>query len=27
MEIKAPTYHLMEIKDEQPVLMRFILDL
>ena len=27
MEIKAPTYHLMEIKDEKPVLMRFILDL
>jgi SHS2 domain-containing protein len=27
MEIKAPTYHLMEIKDEKQVLMRFILDL
>jgi len=27
MEIKAPTYHLMEIKDGKPVLMRFILDL
>ena len=27
MEIKAPTYHLMEIKDEKPILMRFILDL
>lgn len=27
MEIKAPTYHLMEIKEEKPVLMRFILDL
>ena len=27
MEIKSPTYHLMEIKDEKPVLMRFILDL
>ncbi len=27
MEIKAPTYHLMEIKDEKPVLMQFILDL
>jgi SHS2 domain-containing protein len=27
MEIKAPTYHLMEIKDEKPVLMRFLLDL
>lgn len=26
MEIKAPTYHLMEIKEEKPVLMRFILD-
>lgn len=27
MEIKAPTYHLMEIKEEKPILMRFILDL
>ncbi|MDE1814184.1 MAG: archease [Thaumarchaeota archaeon] len=27
MEIKAPTYHLMEIKTEKPVLMQFILDL
>jgi len=27
MEIKAPTYHLMEIKEEKPVLMQFILDL
>jgi SHS2 domain-containing protein len=27
MEIKAPTYHLMEIKDEKQVLMRFLLDL
>ena len=27
MEIKSPTYHLMEIKDERPVLMRFLLDL
>ena len=27
MEIKAPTYHLMEIKEEKPFLMRFILDL
>lgn len=27
MEIKSPTYHLMEIKDEKPVLMRFLLDL
>lgn len=27
MEIKAPTYHLMEIKEDRPVLMRFILDL
>lgn len=27
MEIKAPTYHLMEIREEKPVLMRFLLDL
>lgn len=27
LEIKAPTYHLMEIKEEKPVVMRFILDL
>ena len=27
MEIKSPTYHLMEIRDEKPVLMRFLLDL
>jgi len=27
MEIKAPTYHLMEIKEGKQVLMRFILDL
>ncbi|MDE1845552.1 MAG: archease [Thaumarchaeota archaeon] len=27
MEIKSPTYHLMEIKGEKPVLMQFILDL
>lgn len=27
MEIKSPTYHLMEIKDEKPVVMRFLLDL
>lgn len=27
MEIKAPTYHLMEIRDEKPILMRFLLDL
>ena len=27
MEIKAPTYHLMEIKEEKPILMQFILDL
>ncbi len=27
LEIKAPTYHLMEIKEGKPVLMRFILDL
>ncbi len=27
LEIKAPTYHLMEIKEEKPVIMRFLLDL
>ncbi len=27
LEIKAPTYHLMEIKEDKPVLMRFLLDL
>lgn len=27
IEIKAPTYHLMEIKEEKPVVMRFLLDL
>jgi len=27
LEIKAPTYHLMEIKQEEPVVMRFLLDL
>ncbi len=27
MEIKSPTYHLMEIKDGKPILMQFILDL
>ena len=27
MEIKSPTYHLMEITDEKPILMQFILDL
>ena len=27
LEIKAPTYHLMEIKEENPILMRFLLDL
>jgi SHS2 domain-containing protein len=27
LEIKAPTYHLMEIKLEKPVVMRFLLDL
>jgi SHS2 domain-containing protein len=27
VEIKAPTYHLMEIKQERPVVMRFLLDL
>ncbi len=27
LEIKAPTYHLMEINEQRPVLMRFLLDL
>lgn len=27
LEIKAPTYHLMEIKHGKPVVMRFLLDL
>jgi SHS2 domain-containing protein len=27
LEIKAPTYHLMEIKLEKPIMMRFLLDL
>ena len=27
MEVKSPTYHLMEIREERPVLMRFLLDL
>ena len=27
VEIKAPTFHLMEIKEGRPVLMRFLLDL
>ena len=27
MEIKAPTYHLMEIKGDKQILMRFLLDL
>ncbi|MDE1763450.1 MAG: archease [Thaumarchaeota archaeon] len=27
LEIKAPTFHLMEIKQENPIVMRFILDL
>ena len=27
LEIKAPTYHLMEIKQAKPVVMRFLLDL
>ncbi|MGB9002574.1 MAG: archease [Nitrosotalea sp.] len=27
LEIKAPTFHLMEIKLEKPVVMRFLLDL
>jgi SHS2 domain-containing protein len=27
LEIKSPTFHLMEIKQEKPVMMRFLLDL
>ncbi len=27
LEIKAPTFHLMEIKQEKPVVMRFLLDI
>ncbi|HJT10897.1 MAG TPA: archease [Candidatus Nitrosotalea sp.] len=27
LEIKAPTFHLMEIRQEKPVIMRFLLDL
>ena len=27
VEIKAPTFHLMEIKQDKPVMMRFLLDL
>ncbi len=27
LEIKAPTFHLMEIREEKPVVMRFLLDL
>ncbi len=27
LEIKAPTFHLMEIRQEKPVVMRFLLDL
>ena len=27
MEIKSPTFHLMEIKQEKEVVMRFLLDL
>ena len=27
LEIKAPTYHLMEVKESKPVVMRFLLDL
>ena len=27
LEVKAPTFHLMEIRQEKPVMMRFILDL
>ncbi len=27
LEIKSPTFHLMEIKQENPIIMRFLLDL
>lgn len=27
LEIKAPTFHLMEIRPEKPIVMRFLLDL
>jgi len=27
LEIKSPTFHLMEIKQEKPIVMRFLLDL
>lgn len=27
VEIKSPTFHLMEIKQEKPIIMRFLLDL
>ncbi len=27
LEIKSPTFHLMEIKQENPIMMRFLLDL
>ena len=27
LEIKSPTFHLMEIKEEKPITMRFLLDL
>jgi len=27
LEIKSPTFHLMEIKQEKPITMRFLLDL
>lgn len=27
LEIKAPTFHLMEIRQEKPIVMRFLLDL
>jgi SHS2 domain-containing protein len=27
LEIKSPTFHLMEIKSEKPITMRFLLDL
>ena len=27
LEVKSPTFHLMEIKEEKPITMRFLLDL
>ncbi|MGI0026652.1 MAG: archease [Nitrosopumilaceae archaeon] len=27
LEVKSPTFHLMEIKQEKPIMMRFLLDL